>query len=780
MNQQVLVIDFEPHSLQATSRMLEEQGFDVLRAPSLADIDQIVEQAASVPGLIVLEPMLPGLDGFKLCRTLKGLKQDGIAPKVLVGSKIFQGARYRSMARDAGADFFYKKPSENDLLIQALNRFVGADARPPESGPPEFPSDPSTITDSREHRPTEDSVFDAIGGLDIDEALSRVMDSPRSQDTAAATHDGTEAIPVQVGIPSPSTSASCQVADKQPLMTRAGLAEDSNEDSPLDLAFTNLGEGWTGASASGPPALDDDPLSLGSTLSLPSSVDGRSPVPEGISPTGSATDTHDEGLPGPASSGPSSTGTDSEERQLVGEQVLDELLETALTGSSASEIKREPSNSVDARLEEIFSGSLSTPTESTAEAAKTEVPQTLAGMDTGTAELLSSLEELEHSIPQRSFHDDDGASSAFPTGDIPVDIETSVPLKPPPPSPEQLSLSQLLSESSPSVPLDSEKILTEIATPAAPSAADQLPESEPSTPPEASANNAASNRRAPMLLASILAIVVVAGVLGAWLMMRDSITQVESPPMMHDLSTQVESPPSHATLSGTSAAARIGEETGPETDAADPLEMAAESSPGVNPAAEEAPGSLEAGADPIPPGISSGLPELIAKTEAKLVQAQRDQARAAATQDDVFAAIEALNPEPPAPRLELGPADPSSAPPAIDTNHLIGTPENPPKLAPQIAGLNGISPPRLIPSSRVAPKYPPLALRLGLTGKVVLQAVVLRDGSVGSIEVLSEPEGHRGFGEAAREALKQWTYEPAMKNGYPVDTYASVAITFSH
>jgi protein TonB len=76
---------------------------------------------------------------------------------------------------------------------------------------------------------------------------------------------------------------------------------------------------------------------------------------------------------------------------------------------------------------------------------------------------------------------------------------------------------------------------------------------------------------------------------------------------------------------------------------------------------------------------------------------------------------------------------------------------------------------------RVAPEFPPLARAAGLSGRVVLDALVGPDGRVVSVEVT---QGHRIFDSAAREAVLRWRYEPLLLNGAPTPFRLTVTVNF--
>jgi TonB family protein len=80
------------------------------------------------------------------------------------------------------------------------------------------------------------------------------------------------------------------------------------------------------------------------------------------------------------------------------------------------------------------------------------------------------------------------------------------------------------------------------------------------------------------------------------------------------------------------------------------------------------------------------------------------------------------------------------------------------------------------PLRKVDPKYPPTAIAEHIEGEVILYAVIRRDGSVDSIQLV------RGIDEQldanAMHALAQWKFRPAERNGEAVDLEAIVHIPF--
>ena len=88
---------------------------------------------------------------------------------------------------------------------------------------------------------------------------------------------------------------------------------------------------------------------------------------------------------------------------------------------------------------------------------------------------------------------------------------------------------------------------------------------------------------------------------------------------------------------------------------------------------------------------------------------------------------------------------------------------------------SGIDPPRLL--REVKADYTDEARRRGITGDVVLEIVVRRDGSVGDVTILQGRGA--GLDQRAVAAVRQWRFSPARRRGEPVDVIVEVAVEFT-
>jgi len=87
---------------------------------------------------------------------------------------------------------------------------------------------------------------------------------------------------------------------------------------------------------------------------------------------------------------------------------------------------------------------------------------------------------------------------------------------------------------------------------------------------------------------------------------------------------------------------------------------------------------------------------------------------------------------------------------------------------------SGIEPPRLL--REVKADYSEDARQRGIAGDVVLEIVVRRDGSVGDVKILQGLGG--GLNDRAVQAVRQWRFAPAHRQGAAVDVIVEVAVEF--
>lgn len=75
----------------------------------------------------------------------------------------------------------------------------------------------------------------------------------------------------------------------------------------------------------------------------------------------------------------------------------------------------------------------------------------------------------------------------------------------------------------------------------------------------------------------------------------------------------------------------------------------------------------------------------------------------------------------------------------------------------------------------VSPKYPPLAKAAGIQGKVMLEAIIAKNGTVKDLKVLS---GRPLLVKAALDAVRNWRYKPTLLKGVPVEVATTINVNF--
>ena len=113
MTARVLVVDDILPNLKLLEARLNAEYFDVLTATNGADAIAICEQGQC--DIVLLDVMMPGMDGFEVCRRLKSQVATAHLPVVLVTALDQPADRVRGL--EAGADDFLTKPIDEVALI---------------------------------------------------------------------------------------------------------------------------------------------------------------------------------------------------------------------------------------------------------------------------------------------------------------------------------------------------------------------------------------------------------------------------------------------------------------------------------------------------------------------------------------------------------------------------------------------------------------------------------------------------------------------------------------
>ena len=116
----VLIVDDSPAQVKLIQGLLEPEGYWPV---GLSDPKR-VEEAITVerPSLILLDVVMPGRNGFQVCRELKENVRFNAIPVILVTSKDTASDRY--WGQQQGADGYVTKPFTREELLRAVRRFA--------------------------------------------------------------------------------------------------------------------------------------------------------------------------------------------------------------------------------------------------------------------------------------------------------------------------------------------------------------------------------------------------------------------------------------------------------------------------------------------------------------------------------------------------------------------------------------------------------------------------------------------------------------------------------
>jgi len=115
----ILVVDDVPENVRLLEAVLVSRGYEVVTAnDGLAALERV--QTAE-PDLILLDVMMPGLDGYAVCSQLRANDDTAVLPVIMVTSSIGQE---KTKAIEAGADDFIPKPFNHDELLTRVRSLL--------------------------------------------------------------------------------------------------------------------------------------------------------------------------------------------------------------------------------------------------------------------------------------------------------------------------------------------------------------------------------------------------------------------------------------------------------------------------------------------------------------------------------------------------------------------------------------------------------------------------------------------------------------------------------
>jgi len=118
----ILVIDDEPSIGRVVQFKLQQEGFKVrIATDGLEGLAKVKEEK---PDLILLDLMMPGMDGFEVCRRLRASPETATTPVIILSARGQEMDRIRGIELGV-LDFFTKPFSPQKLLERVKELFKG-------------------------------------------------------------------------------------------------------------------------------------------------------------------------------------------------------------------------------------------------------------------------------------------------------------------------------------------------------------------------------------------------------------------------------------------------------------------------------------------------------------------------------------------------------------------------------------------------------------------------------------------------------------------------------
>ena len=122
MAKRILVVDDDEMVLMALNELLKPEGYNVQTVTSGTEALQKLNQ--NDYDLLMLDVIMPEMDGFELCKKIRALDQYKDTPIVFLTAKSREEDRQRGL--EVGANLFLSKPISPDKLLGIVSDALGS------------------------------------------------------------------------------------------------------------------------------------------------------------------------------------------------------------------------------------------------------------------------------------------------------------------------------------------------------------------------------------------------------------------------------------------------------------------------------------------------------------------------------------------------------------------------------------------------------------------------------------------------------------------------------
>lgn len=120
MNKRILVVDDEMYIVNILDFTLATEGLDVVSAANGEEALRLAME--KTPDLVILDVMMPKIDGFEVCRALKAKEETKHVPVILLTAK--DRDTDKEKGKEAGADLYVTKPFSPTRLLDDVRALL--------------------------------------------------------------------------------------------------------------------------------------------------------------------------------------------------------------------------------------------------------------------------------------------------------------------------------------------------------------------------------------------------------------------------------------------------------------------------------------------------------------------------------------------------------------------------------------------------------------------------------------------------------------------------------
>jgi two-component system alkaline phosphatase synthesis response regulator PhoP len=125
ISKKILIVEDDPSVLRATSYIMQKEGYEVLTAQD--GLEGLKKAREDNPDLLILDVMLPGIDGFEICHSLRSEPKTAGLSILMFSAKGQESDRATGLK--VGADEYLTKPVDREVLLGKVADLLAAKSR---------------------------------------------------------------------------------------------------------------------------------------------------------------------------------------------------------------------------------------------------------------------------------------------------------------------------------------------------------------------------------------------------------------------------------------------------------------------------------------------------------------------------------------------------------------------------------------------------------------------------------------------------------------------------